>query len=180
MQLQRQSLHLQSTRPCIEPSRENETQLEAIRELMLGASLTGAWLTLAEIAEATEFGEASISAQLRHLRKPRYGCYRVEKRRRDLATGEEACGAPLRYESSHTAEAIGAITAIPLWEYRVLPPMPEQIALPIRESFAALQARVSLDESRPENGGTDAAPLSAQSASREDESLDFGAQADGE
>jgi hypothetical protein len=39
---------------------EDETQLAAIRELMMRAFDRGAWLTLGEIAEATEFGEASI------------------------------------------------------------------------------------------------------------------------
>jgi hypothetical protein len=65
---------------------QDATQFGAIRELMLEASTRGDWLTLAEIAASTEFGEASISAQLRHLRKPRFGHYRVEKRRRDLCT----------------------------------------------------------------------------------------------
>ena len=54
----------------------NETQLAAIRELMLAAGRRGEWLTLAEIADPTEFGEASISAQLRHLRKPCHGLRR--------------------------------------------------------------------------------------------------------
>jgi hypothetical protein len=65
-----------------ERSEENDTQLKVIRELMLAHSLRNNWLTLGEIADVTEFGEASISAQLRHLRKPRYGRFRVEKRRR--------------------------------------------------------------------------------------------------
>jgi hypothetical protein len=42
----------------------------------------GRWRTLAEIAEATGDPPASVSAQLRHLRKPRFGGHRVEKRRR--------------------------------------------------------------------------------------------------
>jgi hypothetical protein len=67
---------------------QEETQFTVIRDLMTDASLRGDWLTLAEIAECTEFGEASISAQLRHLRKPRFGGFRVEKRRREvLASG---------------------------------------------------------------------------------------------
>jgi len=59
---------------------EDETQLAAIRELMTRAGARGVWLTLGEIADATQFAEASISAQLRHLRKPRHGGHRVEKR----------------------------------------------------------------------------------------------------
>jgi DNA-binding transcriptional regulator GbsR (MarR family) len=61
-------------------SREGETQLEAIRNLMVEAAMRSEWLTLGEIAEHTQFGEASISAQLRHLRKPKHGRYCVEKR----------------------------------------------------------------------------------------------------
>jgi hypothetical protein len=68
-----------------------ETQFSAIRDLMLEASRRGAWLTLAEIAESTEFGEASISAQLRHMRKRRFGNYRVDNRRRE-APGAEPSG----------------------------------------------------------------------------------------
>jgi hypothetical protein len=94
----------------IETSQENDTQLKAIRELMLTHSLRNNWLTLGEIAEVTEFGEASISAQLRHLRMPRYGRFRVDKRRRQLQ----------RLNGSNESEAMNCATGI--WEYRVLPP----------------------------------------------------------
>lgn len=53
-------------------------QHERIRDLMRD----GVWRSLGEIAECTGYPEASISAQLRHLRKPRFGSWRVEKRRR--------------------------------------------------------------------------------------------------
>jgi hypothetical protein len=91
---------------------EDETQLAAIRELMVRACARGVWLTLGEIAEATEFGEASISAQLRHLRKPHHGGYHVEKRRRRPAR----TAAVLR-EMRDVRR--GPVT----WEYRVLPPV---------------------------------------------------------
>jgi len=39
----------------------------------------GKWRTLKEIAQHTGDPEASISAQLRHLRKPRFGSHEVEK-----------------------------------------------------------------------------------------------------
>jgi hypothetical protein len=42
----------------------------------------GRWRTLNELADATGDPHASISAQLRHLRKPRFGGYTVERRRR--------------------------------------------------------------------------------------------------
>jgi len=40
------------------------------------------WRSLDEIASATGDPPASVSAQLRHLRKPRFGGYTVEKRNR--------------------------------------------------------------------------------------------------
>jgi hypothetical protein len=83
---------------------EHETQLAAIRKLMRRAFARGAWLTLGEIAEATEFAEASISAQLRHLRKPHHGRHRVEKRRKR----------PMREIRDGWREPV-------VWEYRVLP-----------------------------------------------------------
>lgn len=48
----------------------------------------GQWRTLREIASATGDPESSISAQVRHLRKPRFGSHVVEKRNRgDRAVG---------------------------------------------------------------------------------------------
>ena len=93
---------------CLE---EDETQLAAIRELTTRASARGIWLTLAEIAEAMEFAEASISAQLRHLRKAHHGGYHVEKRRRQSVRG------------AATMRKIRDARRGPMiWEYRVLPP----------------------------------------------------------
>lgn len=40
------------------------------------------WRTLAEIEEETHDPQASISAQLRHLRKERFGGHTINKRRR--------------------------------------------------------------------------------------------------
>lgn len=63
------------------------------------AMISGNWRTLREIAQITGDPEASISAQLRHLRKPRFGSYNLEKRHR----GEPAQG---------------------LYEYQLEPPTP--------------------------------------------------------
>lgn len=52
-------------------------QHQVIRTLMLD----GQWRTLAAIEDETGYPPASISAQLRHLRKERFGSYRVSKRR---------------------------------------------------------------------------------------------------
>ena len=44
--------------------------------------IDGTWRTLEEIQRATGDPQASISAQLRHLRKPRFGGNIVDKQRR--------------------------------------------------------------------------------------------------
>jgi len=67
-------------------------QHEVIRDLMLD----GRWRTLADIATLTGYPESSISAQLRHLRKARFGSHRVGKEHRGGG----------------------------LYVYRVLPPLP--------------------------------------------------------
>ena len=54
-------------------------QIDHIYELMSD----GEWRTLAEIEETTGYPQASISAQLRHLRKLRFGGHVVDKRRRN-------------------------------------------------------------------------------------------------
>ena len=55
-----------------------ERQHETIRDYMWD----GTWRTLSEIESATGYPQASVSAQLRHLRKPAFGAHTVEKRRR--------------------------------------------------------------------------------------------------
>ena len=57
-------------------------QHEVIRELMID----GVWRSLSEIAITTGYPESSISAQLRHLRKKRFGAYVVDKKRRGERT----------------------------------------------------------------------------------------------
>jgi hypothetical protein len=59
-----------------------ETQLEVIAAFMLDMYGQGRWVSLYEIEEATGAPSASCSAQLRHLRKTKFGGHRVEKRRR--------------------------------------------------------------------------------------------------
>ncbi len=54
-------------------------QLRRVYDLMCD----GAWRSLYDIAAATGDPAPSISAQLRHLRKPRFGAFRVDKRRVD-------------------------------------------------------------------------------------------------
>ena len=63
------------------------SQREVIRDVMLAAADCDTWLTLAELRTLTRYGEASISAQLRHLRKTCNGGYEVIKRRRGEPAG---------------------------------------------------------------------------------------------
>jgi hypothetical protein len=78
------------------------SQREVLRDVLLSATQCGSWLTLRELGQITQFGETSISAQLRHLRKKRYGSYVVEKRvRRGLVVNDVEHGA--------------------IWEYRLMP-----------------------------------------------------------
>jgi hypothetical protein len=77
------------------------SQREVLCDVMLSAGSCETWLTLVELSRLTRFGEASISAQLRHLRKEEYGGYLVEKRQRTPA------GAVLGAEYG------------PVWEYRL-------------------------------------------------------------
>lgn len=70
-----------------------KNQLRDIRVLMSD----GNWRTLSEIERVTGHPAASVSAQLRHLRKERFGSFVVNKRR----SGDKRSG---------------------LFEYQVLPP----------------------------------------------------------
>lgn len=51
-------------------------QHEAIRWLMAD----GQWRTLKEISDTLQYPPASVSAQLRHLRRPPFGGYEVERK----------------------------------------------------------------------------------------------------
>lgn len=58
-------------------------QLHRIKTLMSDRQ----WRTLAEIEASTGAPAASVSAQLRHLRKPRFGSYVVDRRPRGDRSG---------------------------------------------------------------------------------------------
>ena len=55
-------------------------QLYTIYNLLFDASQENRWMTLHEIAALTGYGEASISAQLRNLRKIQHGEHTITKR----------------------------------------------------------------------------------------------------
>jgi len=63
-------------------------QRETLLMMLRLAAQYETWVTLAELAAKTKFPPASISAQLRHLRKEKYGGWTVEKRRREWVTEE--------------------------------------------------------------------------------------------
>jgi hypothetical protein len=88
------------------------TQIDRVRIVMELSHQKDRWLTLWELRKRLEhkfygcvFPEASISADLRHLKKSRFGKHDVQKRRRKLydTKGKEAGG---------------------LWEYRMFPSNP--------------------------------------------------------
>jgi hypothetical protein len=51
-------------------------QMDAIHEYIRD----GHWFTLDEVEDVLDYPQASISAQLRHLRKPQFGGHTIEKR----------------------------------------------------------------------------------------------------
>ena len=90
-------------------------QRDVLCDVMLSAQQCETWLTLDELAKLTHYPPASISAQLRHLRKAEFGGYEVEKRQR-------ATGKVLRGEDFGT-----------VWEY--------QLRRAIRRKVASVRAR---------------------------------------
>jgi hypothetical protein len=94
------------------------SQREVLRDVLLSARECGSWLTLRELSQLTQYGEASISAQLRHLRKPKYGSHVVEKRvRHDSVVREVEHGATWEYRLSKRI-TVGAQRS---WTSKVLP-----------------------------------------------------------
>ena len=78
------------------------TQRDVLRDVMLTAGKYGAWMTLRELARLTRYGETSISAQLRHLRRAKCGGYVLEKRVRE-------------------PEVVSSEEHFVVWEYRLTP-----------------------------------------------------------
>ena len=65
--------------PDYVPARDDK-RLTRQQELIWEVMKTGREYTLWQISEITNQPEASISAQLRHLRKPRFGSHEVTKK----------------------------------------------------------------------------------------------------
>ena len=100
-------------------------QRDVLRDVMLSAQQCETWLTLDELAKLTHYPPASISAQLRHLRKAEYGGFVVEKRCRETGKGVRG-------------EDFGAV-----WEYRLTQP-PRQIPVGERSPRRHAQAAASV------------------------------------
>lgn len=62
-----------------EPDRDTE-RLSSLLERVKTLMLDGQWRSLSAISERVSAPEASVSARLRDLRKPKFGEYRVERR----------------------------------------------------------------------------------------------------
>src|SRR5258708_31336769 len=72
--------------------RPGRTQRETLLTVLRLAARYEQWVTLQELAGKTKFPPASISAQLRHLRKALYGGWVVAERRRGWAKEEVGGG----------------------------------------------------------------------------------------
>jgi len=95
-------------------------QRDILSDVMLSARECETWLTLEELAKLTHYPPASISAQLRHLRKPEYGGFMLDKRPRSIGKG-------LR------GEDFGVV-----WEYRLRRRI-RRIRIGKRREYAPLQ-----------------------------------------
>jgi hypothetical protein len=98
-------------------ARRLRSQREVIRDVMLAAADCDTWLTLGELRALTRYGEASISAQLRHLRKRENGGYEVAKRHREgvvlahvAADGRGEC--VWEYQVAHSIGGAGTTTSL--------------------------------------------------------------------
>ena len=102
-------------------SRHTPLQREVLRDVMLSAAACDTWLSLEELARMTSYPPASISAQLRHLRKEQHGGYGLGKRCRSVA----------KFMAGVDERGVNG----PVWEYRLdrrsvavrsaSPPVPE-------------------------------------------------------
>lgn len=83
--------------PPRDPIFDGDTFDVALDQARLGAQYQrvwavirdGAWRTLQELAQASGDPEASVSARLRDMRKPKFGAHDIQRRRR--GTPERGC-----------------------------------------------------------------------------------------
>lgn len=65
----------------------DQTRLTKGIKRVYDALFNGEWWTLRTLSNYTGVPEASCSAFVRHLRKPRFGSHVIEKRRKELGAG---------------------------------------------------------------------------------------------
>ena len=118
-------------------------QRDVLRDVMRSADQCETWLTLEELARITLFPPASISAQLRHFRKPRHGGFRLLKRCRAVARP------PLG------GVVAGFALAGPLWEYRLRRPARDVVR---RKATAAAPHAVACRDARKSHRSRGGAP----------------------
>jgi hypothetical protein len=59
-------------------------RIASLLERVKAHMLSGAWYTLDELASLVGGSEAGISARIRDLRKPQFGGYNIQRRRRAM------------------------------------------------------------------------------------------------
>ena len=85
-------------------------QIKTIHHLMIDEK----WRTLSEIEHLTGYPQASISAQLRHLRKERFGRHTVDKRRR----GESARDQETRAEQKFRPRMVLVLSGVSIYRLK--------------------------------------------------------------
>src|SRR5260370_8272894 len=100
---------MRKTRRRIPKRSARRRQRDVLCDVMLSARQCATWLTLDELAKLTHYPPASISAQLRHLRKSENGGFVVDNRPRKLAPA-------LRGEDFR-----------PVWYYHLRRPIPTKL-----------------------------------------------------
>lgn len=101
------------------PDEDNErlsSQIQRVYDCMSD----GVWRTLSEIEDTIHDPPASISAQLRHLRKPRWGSHAVEKRQAHTASGAKIGGL---FEYRLIPSEYGLLDGTPIDDGRIHCPM---------------------------------------------------------
>ncbi len=68
-----------------QPDKDQARLGAQLQRVLVVMQVGGRWRTLQEIASITGDPEASVSARIRDLRKPKFGGHQVEHRRRDGA-----------------------------------------------------------------------------------------------
>jgi len=74
--------------PPLDLKREDMARIARQRKAVFDLMASGAWLTLAEVAEMTGHPEASVSARIRDFRKVKFGGHIVDRRRRRANGGQ--------------------------------------------------------------------------------------------